>query len=71
MNKKRTIQPIVRKVSFAEAEHNDDVFWGKASYFERLKSAFELRKISFGNEYKNDGSIRKVAFKRKLHDEEI
>ena len=70
MEKKRNIQAVVRQVSFAEAEEVDNLYWSNASYEERLRHAFMLRSIQFGNELKRTDRIEKVVFKRNLYDEE-
>jgi hypothetical protein len=43
----RKIKPIVRKVTFAEAELADDEYWAKATEEERLRELVELRNIFF------------------------
>jgi hypothetical protein len=45
---------VVKKVSFAEAEEADNVFWANASYADRLNQIYCLRKM-FGG----DGKIKK------------
>ncbi|HWR32276.1 MAG TPA: hypothetical protein VN451_02020 [Chitinophagaceae bacterium] len=47
MKKKRKIAMEVKKVSFAEAEEADNLYWSNASEQERLKSSIELRQIFF------------------------
>ena len=65
MEKKRKIAMVGRKVSFAEAEEADDVFWSKASYADRLNCIYDLRKM-FGG----DGKIEKVVRKRSIYEAE-
>ncbi|MEO6136446.1 MAG: hypothetical protein ABIP35_14905 [Ginsengibacter sp.] len=67
METARKILPIVRKVSFAEAEEADDEFWAQATAEERLKELVELRKLVFGNA---DIKIRKIVSRRSLYDDE-
>jgi hypothetical protein len=43
----RKIKPIVRKVTFAEAELANDEYWTKATEEERLRELVELRNIFF------------------------
>lgn len=71
MEKKRNIQLVVKKVSFSEAENDDDIYWAGISHSERLKSLFELRKIGFGGLARDKAKIEKVVVKRTLQDEEI
>ncbi len=65
VEKKRKIAMVGRKVSFAEAEEADDIYWANASYAERLNTIYDLRKM-FGG----DGKIKKVAKKRSIYEEE-
>ncbi|MBU6158167.1 MAG: hypothetical protein KGP35_03955 [Bacteroidetes bacterium] len=69
MEKKRNIQAVVKKVSFAEAEEADDLYWSEASYEDRLRHAFMLRSIQFGNDLKIPDRIERVIVKRNLCDE--
>lgn len=69
MEKKRKIEKIVRKVSFAEAEEADDLYWANASVGERLNTLIELRKIFSGKMKKGTHEIAKVVIKRNLYDE--
>ncbi len=68
--KKRKLQMVVSKVSFAEAEEADNNYWSSVSEEERLKSAMELRKIFFGRKKTIDTRIAKVVFKRSIYEEE-
>jgi hypothetical protein len=70
MEKKRNIQAVVKKVSFAEAEEADNIYWSQASYEDRLRHAFMLRSIQFGNDLKIADRIARVITKRNLHDAE-
>ena len=67
MGKKRKIEIVVRKVSFAEAEDLDDVYWAERTEEDRLKSLIDLRKTFFGGEIK-ETKIRKVVFKYSLYE---
>jgi hypothetical protein len=67
MEKERKIKPIVRKVTFAEAELADDEYWAKATEEERLRELVELRNIFFGDA---DRRIKKVVSKRSRYEEE-
>ncbi|MEO5907654.1 MAG: hypothetical protein ABIR50_04560 [Ginsengibacter sp.] len=49
MEKERNIKPLVRKVTFAEAEILDDEYWANASEGERLQELVELRNTFFGD----------------------
>ena len=69
MEKKRKIEKVVRKVSFAEAEEADNLFWRNASEEERLKSLLELRQIFFAGRKRSNKRIAKVVFKRNIHEE--
>jgi hypothetical protein len=70
MEKKRKIAKVVRKVSFAEAEEADNLYWSNASEQERLKSSIELRQIFFGRKKIIETRIAKVVFKRSIYEEE-
>ena len=67
MEKKRKIEIVVKKYSFAEAEEVEDEFWRNKSEEERLKSAMELRHIFFGRKKTDDTRIAKVVFKRNIY----
>ena len=67
MAKERKIEMIVRKVSFAEAEEADDLFWANTNENERLNALFDLRLMIFGAAALK--KISKVVFKRSLHEE--
>lgn len=69
MMKKRKMQMIVKKVSFAEAEAADDLYWANTSDEERLNTLIELRRIFFGNDTVSDYKIAKVITKRSLYEE--
>jgi hypothetical protein len=68
MEKERKILPIVRKMSFADAENADDEFWAKATVEERLKELVDLRKLVFGDA---EIRIRKTVSQRSMYDDEI
>ena len=67
MEKKRKIERVARKVSFAEAEELDDKYWSAKSEDERLKALIELRKIFF--ERDTIARIQKVVSKYNLYEE--
>ena len=67
MEKERKIKPVVRKMTFAEAEIADDEYWAKASIEERLQELVDLRNIFFGDA---DRRIKKVVSKRNRYEEE-
>jgi hypothetical protein len=67
MEKERKIKPVVRKVTFAEAEIADDEYWAKASVEERLQELIELRSMFFED---TDQRIKKVVSKRNRYEEE-
>jgi hypothetical protein len=69
MEKKRKIEKVVRKVSLAEAEEADDLYWANASVDERLNTLIELRKIFSGEMRNGTHKIAKVVIKRNLYDE--
>jgi hypothetical protein len=68
MEKKRKIAMVVRKVSFAEAEELDDIYWAEKTEEERLKVLIDLRKIFWGSNIKKP-KIQKVVFKYNLYEE--
>jgi hypothetical protein len=65
MDSSRKIQPVVRKVTFAEAEEADDHYWANATEEERFNELAGLRMMVFGGE--EIGRIEKVVSKRSLH----
>ncbi len=67
MEKKRKIIPVVRKMTFAEAEAADDKYWATASVDERLKELVSLRQLVFGN---NVVSMKKIVSQRSIYEEE-
>ena len=68
MEKKRKIEMVVRKVSFAEAEELDDIYWAEKTEEDRLKVLIDLRKTFWGNNIKKP-KIQKVVFKYCLYEE--
>ncbi|MEO7265956.1 MAG: hypothetical protein ABIW38_13645 [Ferruginibacter sp.] len=71
MSKVRKIELVARKVSFAEAEEADDLYYANLTPEERLKECFDLRRLNyFGGKENNLPGIEKVIFKinRKLHE---
>ena len=70
MKKKRNIAMVVRKISFAEAEEADNLYWSNASEEERLRSVIELRNLFFGRKKIKGNKINKVVYKRSLYEEE-
>lgn len=67
MAKERKIALMVKKLSFKEAEEADDEYWAEKSAEYCLRALMDLREMAFGN-YK-DQSIKKVVYKRRLHEE--
>ena len=67
MKSKRRIGLTVKKVSFAEAEEADDKYWAEKSAEYRLRALMDLREMVFGNI--KDPSIKKIVYKRSLHEE--
>lgn len=65
MNNSRKIQPVVRKVTFTQAEEADDYYWANATEEERFNELADLRKMVFGSE--EIGRIKKVVRKISLH----
>lgn len=66
MQKERKISPLVRKLTFAEAELADDEYWANATAEERLQELIELRSMFFGDA---DKRIKKVVSKRNRYEE--
>lgn len=64
--KKRKIEYVVKKVSFAEAEKADDEYWSEKPAEYCLKALMDLREMVFGNI--KDQSIEKVVYKRSLYE---
>lgn len=71
MERRRKIKPVVKKLSFAEAEEQDDLFWAEASVERRLEELFSLRKMLFENRGENisSGRIAKVVNKVSLYEQ--
>ncbi len=67
MEKKRNIIPVVRKMTFAEAENADDLYWAKSTIEERLQELIELRKLVFGDVPMR---IKKIVSRRSIYEEE-
>ncbi|MDQ6889421.1 MAG: hypothetical protein M3Z56_03970 [Bacteroidota bacterium] len=67
MNQKRKIALAVNKYSFKEAEEADDKYWSEKSAEYRLLALMDLREVVFGNI--RSKSIKKVVYKRSLHEE--
>jgi len=61
---------VVKKISFAEAEEADNLYWSNASEEERLRSTIELRNLFFGRKKTKSNKINKVVYKRSLYEEE-
>ena len=68
MDKERKIKKIVRKLTFAEAEEADDEYWANTTAEERLQELIRLRQMAYG--HIRDTKIKKVVFKRSIHDKE-
>ncbi len=54
MKKKRDIKIAVNFVSYKEAVHNDDIYFAKLSAEELLKECFDLRRLNYFNNKKNN-----------------
>ena len=67
MNKQRKIALVVKKYSFKEAEDADDEYWSETTAEYRLRALMDLREMTCG--HIKDRSIRKVVFKRSIHEE--
>lgn len=67
MEKERKIEKVVSKLTFAEAEEADDLYWANATEEERLRELIVLRSMFFGDA---DGKIAKVVSKRNRYEEE-
>ncbi|MGN6436518.1 MAG: hypothetical protein ACTHMM_08280 [Agriterribacter sp.] len=55
----------MRKVTFAEAEKADDVYWANATEEERFTELANLRMIVFGDEKMR---MEKIVVKRSLYE---
>ena len=64
MHTERKILPVVKKLSFKEAEEADHVYWANASVERRLEELIALRIMFFGDA---DRKIKKVVSKRKRY----
>ncbi len=67
MHIERKIAPVVKKLSFKEAEDADHEYWANASVERRLEELIELRIMFFGDA---DRRIKKVVSKRKRYENE-
>ena len=67
MAKERKITLIAKKLSFKEAEEADDKYWSDKSAEYRLRALMDLREMVFGSSKVQ--SIKKVVYKRNLHEE--
>ena len=61
------MEKVVWTGTFAEAEEKDDKYWSAQSEEFRLSTLIEIRDILFDS---HDIRIEKVAFRRKLGEEE-
>lgn len=68
MEKKRKIELVARKVSFAEAEEEDNSYWKNKTAEERLNELISLRYMVFGN--LNESTIQKFVRKRSVYEED-
>lgn len=65
MDTKRKIEPIVRKVSFAEAEEEDMLFWMNLTPGQRMEELLTLKQMIWGRKDKPyPTSIEKVVEKK-------
>jgi len=65
MEKERKIALVVRRMSFADAERADNIYWAKATYADRLNELHNLRKMMS----ENKSRIQKVVYKRNINEE--
>ncbi len=63
----RKIQPVVRKVTFTDAEEADNAYWANATPVERFNELASLRMMVFGGDILE--KIEKVVQKRSLHEQ--
>ncbi len=67
MEKMRKIKAVLKKVSFEEAEENDNNYYASLSYVERLEILMDLRSmIDPGTD-----KISPVVYKKQLHEKEV
>lgn len=66
MEKERKIAKVVRRMTFADAEKADDLYWANTSDAERLNTLYDLREMMPGA----NGRIKKVVLKRRLDEED-
>ena len=69
MQKERQIKAVVKKVSFAEAEEADNLYWANTSEQERLNALFDLRLMLADDSKIGQSKISKVVFKSSLYEE--
>ncbi|CAN5429595.1 hypothetical protein BH20BAC1_BH20BAC1_13850 [soil metagenome] len=67
MDTKRKIAITVNKLNLKEVELADDRYWSDKSAEDRLKALIDIRQMAFG--YVEDFSIKKIIYKRRLHEE--
>jgi hypothetical protein len=70
MEKERKIEIVGRRLSFAEAEEEDDRFWANASVEERWHELIKLRWMVFGTRNNKPLKIEKVVKTRSLYEED-
>ncbi len=63
----RKIVLVVRKLTFAEAESADDIYWARTTVDERLQELIELRKMVFGD---TPLRIKKIVSQRSMYQDE-
>lgn len=69
MQKERQIKAVVKKVSFAEAEEADNLYWANTSEQEQLNALFDLRLMLAYDSKSEISKISKVVFKYSLYEE--
>ena len=67
MEKKRKIEMVARKISFAEAEDLDVEYYANVDWKESVSTVEEMRKSIWSREYK-EGMVKAIS-KGKLNDD--
>ena len=60
MIKERKIQPVVKKLSFAEAEEEEIAYYASIKWSESARNAEQLRCTIWDEEYKNRNKVEPV-----------
>jgi hypothetical protein len=66
MNKKRKIEPVIRKVTFAQAEEEDMIYWMNLSATKRFEELLSLKQMIWTKKDKPYPEIIEKIAEKKL-----